>query len=246
RCEGFYLYKLPHPHHEPVQEGLKYLFMDGESEGWMDGKTLVNDSQSAVGRTVGPLYEGGDVGYILYNDQPPQKQKLFGDATRSCGHTKGVVVFDKQQGFWLVHSTPHFPPPKSQGQFSYPASGISNGQNFICVTYPFERFQTIGTTPNNIKEDILRNAGKQFWVPLTSIVFSVCTVLWKSMGTKIGTSGSWVCVGDINRDEAEEKRGGGTVCRQDAAVWKAYRSAALQCETCSGEVQTCDKSAQYR
>ncbi|KTF97969.1 hypothetical protein cypCar_00032026 [Cyprinus carpio] len=87
---------------------------------------------------------GGDVGYILYNDQPPQQQKLSGDATRSCGHTKGVVVFDKQQGFWLVHSTPHFPPPKSQGQFSYPASGISNGQNFICVTYPFERFQTIG------------------------------------------------------------------------------------------------------
>lgn len=40
-----------------MQEGLKYLFMNGESEGWMDGKTLVNDSQSAVGRTVGPLYE---------------------------------------------------------------------------------------------------------------------------------------------------------------------------------------------
>ncbi len=130
------------------------------------------------------FFQGGDVGYILYNDQPPQQQKLFGDATRSCGHTKGavlvqltawndingtqsniyggwsvnvycffvpgVVVFDKQQGFWLVHSTPHFPPPKSQGQFSYPGSGISNGQNFICVTYPFERFQTIGTTPIHV------------------------------------------------------------------------------------------------
>lgn len=53
----YYLYKLPHLHHEPVQEGLKYLFMDGETEGWIEGKTLVNDSQSAVGRTVGPLYE---------------------------------------------------------------------------------------------------------------------------------------------------------------------------------------------
>lgn len=59
----------------------------------------------------------------------------------------GVVVFDKQQGFWLVHSTPHFPPPKSAGMFSYPSSGVNNGQNFICVTYPFDRFQTIGTSP---------------------------------------------------------------------------------------------------
>ncbi|XP_016137536.1 deoxyribonuclease-2-alpha-like [Sinocyclocheilus grahami] len=244
--DWFYLYKLPHPHHEPVQEGLKYLFMDGESEGWMDGKTLVNDSQSAVGRTVGPLYEGGDVGYILYNDQPPQKQKLFGDATRSCGHTKGVVVFDKQQGFWLVHSTPHFPPPKSQGQFSYPASGISNGQNFICVTYPFERFQTIGTTPNAFNKLVMLGNLKLHYQARQSTLRSVTKKPTLHELLMNGTSGSWVCVGDINRDEAEEKRGGGTVCRQDAAVWKAYRSAALQCETCSGEVQTCDKSAQYR
>lgn len=344
--DWFYLYKLPHPPHEPLQEGLKYLFMDGESEGWMDGKTLVNDSQSAVGQTVGPLYEGGDVGYILYNDQPPQQQKLSGDATRSCGHTKGVVVFDKQQGFWLVHSTPHFPPPKSQGQFSYPASGISNGQNFICVTYPFERFQTIGeqlkinqphiydcsipaslaaavpamaqlckhtlgrwdntsSSPSNRSISLLSLAGSefisfakgasfandlyhswvaptlqsdllvQFWRRSTGILHSDCSPSWKVLNIDLispvqsitfkatedhskwavsvgggsagsGTSGGWVCVGDINRDKAEEKRGGGTVCRQDAAVWKAYRSAALQCESCGGEVQTCDKSAQYR
>lgn len=38
------------------------------------------------------FFQGGDVGYILYNDQPPQQQKLFGDATRSCGHTKGAAI----------------------------------------------------------------------------------------------------------------------------------------------------------
>lgn len=343
--DWFYLYKLPHLRHSPVQEGLKYLFMNGESEGWMDGKTLVNDSQSAVGRTVGPLYEGGDVGYILYNDQPPQ-QNTFEGASGICGHTKGVVVFDKQQGFWLVHSTPHFPPPKSAGQFSYPSSGISNGQNFICVTYPFERFQTIGEqlkinqphiydcsipaslaaavpamaqlckhtlgrwdntsspSPSNRSISLLSLAGTefisfakgasfandlyhswvapalqsdllvQFWRRSTGLLPSNCSDNWKvlnidlispgqsvtfkatedhskwavstgSSRTGSGTSGGWVCVGDINRDEAEERRGGGTVCRQDDAVWKAYRSAALQCETCGGEVQTCEKAAQY-
>ncbi|XP_067304092.1 deoxyribonuclease-2-alpha isoform X2 [Pseudorasbora parva] len=317
--------------------------MDGESEGWTEGKTLVNDSQSAVGRTVGPLYEGGDdVGYVLYNDQPPK----FEGENGICGHTKGVVVFDKQQGFWLVHSTPHFPPPKSAGQFSYPSSGISNGQNFICVTYPFERFQTIGEQlkinqphiydcsipaslaaavpamaqlckhtlgrwdntsipPSNRSISLLSLAGTefisfakgasfandlyhswvapslqsdllvQFWRRSTGLLPSDCSPSWEvlnidliSPGQSItfkatedhskwavsigssrigsGTAGGWVCVGDINRDEAEEKRGGGTVCRQDTVVWKAYRLAALQCETCSGEVKPCEKAAQYR
>lgn len=338
--DWYYLYKLPHEHHTPLEEGLKYLFMDVESEGWTDGMTLVNDTQSAVGRTVGPLYEGGDVGYILYNDQPP-KQKQVEGASRSCGHTKGVVVFDKEQGFWLVHSTPHFPPPKSEGQFSYPTSGISNGQNFICVTYPFERFQTIGeqlkinqphifdcsipgslatavpamaqlckhtldrwdntsSSPSNRSISLLSlaktefisfakgasfendlyhswvaptlqsNLLVQFWRRSTGILPSDCSPNWEvlnidliSPGQKVtfkatedhskwavssssGTSGGWVCVGDINRDEAEEKRGGGTVCRRDAVVWKAYRSAALQCESCSGEVQTCEQAQRFR
>lgn len=51
--------------------------------------------------------------------------------------------------------------------------------------------------------------------------------------------GGWVCVGDINRNEAEEKRGGGTVCLQDPVVWKAYRNAAVECETCEGETSQC-------
>lgn len=60
--------------------------------------------------------------------------------------TSGVVLLDKHQGFWLVHSTPHFPPAQKAGQYYYPGSGLTNGQNFICVTYPLERFQTIGKT----------------------------------------------------------------------------------------------------
>lgn len=49
-----------------------------------------------------------------------------------------------------------------------------------------------------------------------------------------GAGGGWVCVGDINRNKAEEKRGGGTVCLQDPVVWKAYRSAVLKYEACKG------------
>lgn len=57
---------------------------------------------------------------------------------------KGVVLLDKTQGFWLVHSTPHFPNATEAGKFEYPETGKKNGQNFICVTYPLDMFETIG------------------------------------------------------------------------------------------------------
>lgn len=112
----------------------------------------------------------------------------------------------------------------------------------------------------------------QFWRRSTGILPSDCSPNWEVLNVDLispdqritfkatedhskwaistgggysGASGSWVCVGDINRDEAEEKRGGGTVCHRDATVWKAYRTAALQCETCDGQVQTCDKAVRY-
>lgn len=106
----------------------------------------------------------------------------------------------------------------------------------------------------------------QFWVRSTGILPSDCSLGWKVLditiinpgqtftfkasqdhskwavspkaaGSKGG--GGWVCVGDINRNEAEEKRGGGTVCLQNPVVWKAYRTAALECEACGGGTIQC-------
>lgn len=145
--DWFYAYKLPRAVHGgsaggPV-EGLRYLLLERGSEAWTEGAVSINDTQGAVGRTVGQLYtQGQEVAYILYNDQSPVvRGRGLG---RSSGHTKGVVVVDKSQGFWLVHSTPHFPPPQQAGHYSYPDTGLINGQSFLCVTYPLERFHTIG------------------------------------------------------------------------------------------------------
>lgn len=334
--DWFYIYKFP-KHDEPPPEGEKYLLLREGSEGWTDGSGLVGDATGALGRSMGPLYQNEEMGYILYNDQPPELHRL--ENTNRGGHTKGVVLFDSKQGFWLVHSTPHFPPPKSEGRFSYPSTGIHNGQNFICVTYPLERFETIGeqleinqphiydcdipeslapsvptmaklckhsqnssavhaayTTTNRsislssvagtefisfakgssfdsdlyhswvapaLQSDLL----VQFWRRSTGILPSDCASNWKvlnidllspgdrvsykstedhskwavSIGGGGGVRGAgWVCVGDINRNMAEEKRGGGTVCKQDAVVWKAYRTAAIKCESCTGEEGECD------
>ncbi|XP_013854911.1 deoxyribonuclease-2-alpha, partial [Austrofundulus limnaeus] len=303
-----------------------------------EGKVTVNDSLGALGRTVGQLYsqeKNSEVAYILYNDQRPAEESggRVGDPSRNTrGHTKGVVLLDKNQGFWLVHSTPHFPPERQSGQYSYPSSGENNGQNFICVSYPLERFQTIGEqlqinqpevydcdvpesfvssvpalaavcnkkhrsprfqTVSNRSVTLTSRGGThfisfakgasfdddlyhawvapalssdllvQFWVRSRGVLPSNCSLGWKvlditlinpgqtfsfkntqdhskwAVSPKAGAGGGWVCVGDINRNEAEEKRGGGTVCLQDPVVWKAYRAAALQCEACGGGTVKC-------
>lgn len=99
----------------------------------------------------------------------------------------------------------------------------------------------------------------QFWVRSTGILPSDCSLGWKVLDIKqinpgktfsfkasqdhskwavstkaaaSGPGGGWVCVGDINRNKAEEQRGGGTVCLRDPVVWKAYRTAVLDYEDC--------------
>lgn len=108
----------------------------------------------------------------------------------------------------------------------------------------------------------------QFWIRSTGVLPSDCSLGWKVLDITLISpgqtfafkasqdhskwavsvkpagdgAGGWVCVGDINRNEAEEKRGGGTVCLKDPVVWKAYRTAALDCEMCGGGTGKCDVS----
>ncbi|KAJ3597978.1 hypothetical protein NHX12_001493 [Muraenolepis orangiensis] len=346
--DWFYLYKLPKQNgaKDPSQ-GLRYLLMEKGSEGWVEGKANANSTTGAPGRTVGQLYDqkkNQEVAYILYNDQPPPRSPgapgRLGAPGNAKGHTKGVVLLDKSQGFWLVHSSPHFPPRRAAGQYSYPGLSAKNGQSFLCITFPLERFQTIGeqllinqptvydcavppsfATAAPALAALCKNSGPahrlvpfavpvnrsvtlasvggteflnfakgksfqndlysswvaptlqshllvQFWVCSQGVLGSNCSGVWKVLNVKLlrpvqtftyktshdhskwavstqapgsGSGGGWVCVGDINRDKAEEARGGGTVCLQNAAVWKAYRSTALECEDCNRGT-TCDAS----
>ena len=42
----------------------------------------------------------------------------------------------------------------------------------------------------------------------------------------------YVCIGDINRMNTQKKRGGGTVCFQNAKAWKAFTSIIKTVEVC--------------
>lgn len=42
----------------------------------------------------------------------------------------------------------------------------------------------------------------------------------------------WVCVGDINRQQHQKVRGGGTVCRESSEIAKLYRDTIKDLEPC--------------
>nr|XP_021482722.1 deoxyribonuclease-2-beta [Meriones unguiculatus] len=76
--------------------------------------------------------------YLLYNDGVPKSVTY----SKKYGHTKGVLVWNRLQGFWLIHSVPWFPPVPEDG-YSYPSSGRRNAQNGICITFKYDQFEEI-------------------------------------------------------------------------------------------------------
>lgn len=45
---------------------------------------------------------------------------------------------------------------------------------------------------------------------------------------------SWICIGDINRQESQGRRGGGTTCFQNRAIARLYQSSIETFECCDG------------
>ncbi|XP_008046224.1 deoxyribonuclease-2-alpha isoform X2 [Carlito syrichta] len=94
----------------------------------------------------------------------------------------------------------------------------------------------------------------QFWQRSPGILPSNCSGVWKVLDVTqidfpgpagptfnatedhskwcVATGGPWTCVGDMNRNEGEEHRGGGTVCAQLPALWKAFQPLVKHFEKC--------------
>ncbi|XP_029356783.1 deoxyribonuclease-2-beta isoform X3 [Echeneis naucrates] len=142
RLQRFVIYKLPKYEIGKVGSGVDYMYLDSSVEGWQTSKFSVNSSEGAVANTLNQLYAGKAYQsnasvYALYNDAPPVLDYL-----PQYGHTKGVLLFDQSQGFWLSHTIPHFPSFPERG-YLYPSSGKVNGQTALCVTYRYKRFLQI-------------------------------------------------------------------------------------------------------
>uniref|UniRef100_A0A3P9MM94 Deoxyribonuclease-2-alpha n=1 Tax=Oryzias latipes TaxID=8090 RepID=A0A3P9MM94_ORYLA len=137
--DWYILYKLPNT----KKDGSSYLYMDENTNGWTVSNQKIDSSSGCLGRTLKPLLDfyvkqTEGFGYLLYNDQPPNPYV----APQSFGHSKGVVMLDRQTGVWLSHSTPRFPTYRSQN--FWPESGNANAQAFMCITFPYAQFEAIG------------------------------------------------------------------------------------------------------
>ncbi|XP_054875861.1 deoxyribonuclease-2-beta-like [Poeciliopsis prolifica] len=145
--DWYILYKMPKM--DPTSTGTEYFYID--SSGKSEELNNINNPNGVLGNTLRPLFRPirnmeETFGFISYSDQPPgcsADQKRF-------GHSKGLVMVDRTgTGVWILHSTPRFPFRRDQNNF-WPTSGNKNAQTFICVTFNYNQFTTIGTHLKNI------------------------------------------------------------------------------------------------
>ncbi|KAM6921948.1 deoxyribonuclease-2-beta isoform 1-T1 [Xenentodon cancila] len=142
--DWFVIYKMPRYRIGEVGSGVEYMYLDASAASWQMSKFMINSSQGAMGNTMNQLYAGkaymsNSSVYAVYNDGPPVLKYVKG-----YGHTKGALLFDRSQGFWLSHSIPHFPSFPERG-YLYPSSGKVNGQTALCVTYRYDQLLRIAS-----------------------------------------------------------------------------------------------------
>lgn len=165
--DWYVLYKLPkisQSSNPVIRNGLAYLYMTNKTvdKGWQLSKKRISEKNSIPGNTLTPLYndtEATKAFWILYNDDPPNRL-----INVKYGHTKGVVIANMQQGFWLIHSVPNYPPVPNSGndtrrgqdvqkdppptgnrsEYDYPSSGKIHGQSFLCISMDGDQFDLVG------------------------------------------------------------------------------------------------------
>lgn len=139
--DWWFAYKLPYKAKPPKGEegspstGFEYLYLDARSRSGLKLSTKTLDQESALHHTLGQIFSGSrpgkGAGWICYNDEKPEGYE--GSDRSTDGHSKGVLAFDTEDdaAFWLLHSTPRFPDPKSP---DFPDNEKRYGQTFLCVT----------------------------------------------------------------------------------------------------------------
>lgn len=77
-----------------------------------------------------------DFNYFFWNDDKTLKGGEAINAPSSKAHAKGSLVYDQDNGAFLLHSLPRYPTRNSRNTIltELPSNGGSYGQNFLCIT----------------------------------------------------------------------------------------------------------------
>lgn len=303
----------------PAADGLAFTYMDssGGSSLALSSEPLTSSS-IALAQTLGQIYgqaaqgPDADFTYAMYNDETPD-----GRTSESRGHSKGVIAFDGTSGFWLVQSTPRWPPVAADG-YDFPDDETRYGQSYLCLSlatssfedvaaqlqliYPLvydsavgssagENMQGVIAGSNHVRgspykqiSDLSTIGGAKFtsfaknsawnsdlyedfvaaelqddlrvetWMNGRGKMASYCkpakpynveNVVTVNLGGNTFTetkdhskwaisssSTGFVCIGGINRQVSQAKRGGGTVCSNDSNLFAAFSAAIGSIESC--------------
>ncbi|KAG8544611.1 hypothetical protein GDO81_022186 [Engystomops pustulosus] len=261
--DWFIVYKLPRQDHTP-EGGMKYMYQDGNSGGWVRGASLMNSTDSAVGKTLSQLYRSSqskDVAYVLYNDQVPN---VATNAIR--GHTKGIQLmyntitpYDSSVPDPFASDLPDLKSAAMKKQITQPpwkrqvTLTSSGGKQFTS----FAKHANFGDDLYSgwVSEVLKSDLCVQFWLNSRGILQSNCsqpyhtyTIQNISFGSTISYSShidhskwcvtwsdspGWACIGDMNRDNEEMQRGGGTLCSSDPVVWKSFKTLVSDYSKCN-------------
>ena len=79
---------------------------------------------------------GEDFNYFFWNDDKTLKDGDSSSASSSKAHAKGSLVYDEDNGAFLLHSLPRFPTRDLNNEIltELPSNGGSYGQTFLCIT----------------------------------------------------------------------------------------------------------------
>jgi deoxyribonuclease-2 len=128
----------------PVDWYVVLKFPGGSGYAYTDSETvhlglrkspyeLESATDGAVTHTLRQIYNDDDeeeVGFAKYNDDDPNDH-----AHGTGGHTKGVVGWEGETGFWLIHSVPRFPSFAKDGAYAgLPDNELRYGQSMLCLS----------------------------------------------------------------------------------------------------------------
>lgn len=125
---------------DSLSAGYAYKYGDASTNSMeRSNHSLLENTTGALAITLSQIFTGNTTttGWLMYNDQLPT-----GDPPEDYGHTKGVLAWDSEGGFWLVHSVPNFPVVSEP--YSYPRNETKNGQSFLCVSHSISNINVIG------------------------------------------------------------------------------------------------------
>ena len=116
-----------------------------------------------------------DFNYFFWNDDKTTKDGDSDSASSSKAHAKGSLVYDANNGAFLLHSLPRFPTRTSSNEIltELPSNAGSYGQHFLCITISKSTSEKIAEILNyinvsinaSVKEDRV-NSTPNKWITL--------------------------------------------------------------------------------